>query len=131
MNIVLWIVQGLVAVAFLGAGAMKLTQPIASLSKNMSWAAEIPQGLVRFIGLAEVLGAIGIVLPRIIGSFVSSFSGIGTALTIAAAIGLALVMVLAVGFHLSRNESARIAPNIVLLLLAVLVLVGRTTFAKF
>ncbi len=123
MNIVLWVVQGLLALAFLGAGAMKLTQPIATLSKQMDWAAQMPMPLVRIIGLAEVLGAIGLILPRV--------TGVAPGLTIAAAAGLALVMLLAAGFHLSRNEAPRIAPNIVLLLLAVLVVVGRTAIAPF
>ena len=65
MNAVLWIVQGLLAAAFLAAGLMKSTRPIEALSKQMTWVKSVPPGFVRFIGVAELLGAIGLILPMV------------------------------------------------------------------
>ena len=117
MSVVLWIIQVVLALAFLMAGFMKLTQPIATLSKRMTWTAAVPLGLVRFIGLAELLGGMGLILPMLIG--------ILPWLTIAAAIGLSIVMVSAAIFHLTRHEASHVPGNIVLLILAVIVVVGR------
>jgi len=120
-NIVLWIVQGLLTLAFLLSGFTKAFQPLATVRKNMPWASDVPAPFVRFLGVAEMLGAIGLILPAI--------TGIGTWLTVAAAAGLAVVMASASIFHASRREYSTIGMNVVLLLLAVLVIVGRLTFA--
>lgn len=117
MNTVLWVMQALLALAFLMVGGAKLTQPIVTLSKRMPWAASIPKRLVRFIGLAELLGAVGIILPLL--------TGILPWLTAVAAGGLALVMICAIAFHLVRHEAASLPTNLVLLLLLLVVLVGR------
>jgi uncharacterized membrane protein YphA (DoxX/SURF4 family) len=119
MSVVLWIVQGLLALAFLMAGFMKLTQPMATLKKRMAWTAAVPAGLVRFIGLAELLAGVGLVLPLL--------TGILPWLTVAAAIGLSIVMVSAAFFHLVRHEPSHVPGNLVLLLLALIVVVGRLT----
>ncbi len=116
MTIVLWIVQGLVALAFLLAGVMKTFMPLEGLKKNMAWGGNVPAGLVRFIGIVEILGALGLVLPKL--------TNILPQLTIAAAIGLILVMVSAVVFHATRKEYSNIGTNIVLLLLAAFIAVG-------
>src|SRR5690348_14028745 len=110
MNITLWIIQGLVALGFLMAGAMKSFAPIANLKKNMAWTGRVPAGLVRFIGVAELLGAVGLILP--------AATGILPWLTIAAGIGLVLVMILAAIYHASQREYSSIGVNVVLLLLA-------------
>ena len=118
MNIVLWIVQILVALAFLMAGTMKATRPPDKLSARMTWVKAMkPQQIVRLIGILEILGAIGLVLPAV--------TGILPWLTPVAAIGLVLTMIGAVIFHTRNGEGSRIAPNIVLLLLAAFVVVGR------
>lgn len=121
MNIALWIVQGLVALAFLLAGFMKTFMPLETLKKNMTWANDLPAALVRFIGVAELLGAIGLIVPAV--------TGIQSWLTVAAAGGLVLVMLLAAIFHASRREYSHIGANVVLLLLAAFVLVGRWVLA--
>ena len=59
MGIALWIVQGLLALAFLMAGFMKSFMPLEGLKKNMAWVGDVPAGLVRFIGIVEILGALG------------------------------------------------------------------------
>ena len=64
MNLALWAVQALLALAFLAAGSMKLAVPVDQLLANgMSFVAYTPEALVRFIGACEVAGALGLVLP--------------------------------------------------------------------
>ena len=109
MKIVLWILQVLLAVAFIAAGAMKLAQPLDALAVSLPWTADVPGALVRFIGVAEVLGGLGLVLP--------AATRILPRLTPIAAAALAIDMVLATLFHLVRGE-AMMAP--ITLLLAVL-----------
>jgi len=121
MNIALWIVQGLLALAFLLAGSMKAFAPLTTVRKNMSWANDFGVPFVRFIGIAELLAAIGLILPAI--------TGIQSWLTIAAALGLVLVMVSASVFHASRREYQNIGMNIVLLLLAAFIVLGRWALA--
>lgn len=121
MNIVLWIVQALLALGFLMAGFPKLTQPIPSLAKRLSWAAEIPAWQVRGIGLAEVLGALGLILPGV--------TGIAPTLTVVAASGLAAVMLGAIIFHLVRREGSHVLTPVVLGLLALVVVYGRLVLA--
>ena len=116
MGIALWTVRGLLALAFLLAGSMKAFMPLEGLQKNMAWVAATPAALVRFIGIAEILGAIGLILPIL--------TSIAPWLTIAAAIGLAVVMVSAAVFHVARKEYNNIAPALVLLLLTLFVVVG-------
>lgn len=123
MNVVLWVVQGLLAVGFLGAGVPKASQSIDKLSKMIPWTKDVPEPLVRFIGVAEILGALGLILPLA--------TNVGTWLVVAAAVGLALTMLLGVIFHVMRNEAARMAPTVVLLLLSAFVVVGRLGFAHF
>ena len=68
MNIVLWIVQGLLALAFLLAGFMKTFRPVETLKKNMAWVSAVGAPFVRFIGIAELLAAIGLILPAATGT---------------------------------------------------------------
>lgn len=122
MTIVLWIVQALLALGFLLAGVPKLTQPIATLSKRLSWVTAVPVWQVRGIGLAETLGAIGLILP--------GATGIAPLLTVAAAAGLLIVMVGAAIFHSARHEGAQaVVPALVLGALALVIVVGRLTIA--
>ena len=118
MNIGLWIVQVLLALAFLMAGTLKATQPLDRLAARMTWVNSLrPPRLVRVIGVLEVLGAIGLVLPAV--------TGILPWLTPLAAAGLVLTMIGAMMLHARRGEAAHIAPNVILLLLAAFIVVGR------
>ncbi len=117
MGIALWVVQVLVAAAFLVSGATKLSQPREKLLKKWAWVEDFSQGSVRIIGSLEVLGAIGIVLP--------SLTGIVPSLTPLAALGLVLTMIGAALTHLRRAEYGAIAVNAVLFILAALVAYGR------
>ena len=117
MNIVLWIVQILLALAFLMAGSMKASQPIEKLRKNMAWTAHTSPGIVRLIGMLEVLGALGLILPAV--------TGILPWLTPVAAIGLVLTMIGAAILHIRLKEFARLGAPLVLFLLALFVVYGR------
>jgi hypothetical protein len=117
LHVALWVVQGLLVLAFGVGGLMKLGTPLAELMVKMPWTADLPH-LVRFIGAAELAGAIGMVLPSLVR--------IKPWLTSLAGAGLALVMVLAAGFHLARGEARVIGVNLVLGALASLVAWGRS-----
>ena len=117
MDSALWIVAGLLAVAFLMTGLMKITQPKAKLAAQMGWVEDYAPTTVKAIGVIEVLGAIGLILPRL--------TGILPWLTPLAALGLALTMLGAMATHLRRNEYPMLLPNLVLLVLAAFVAYGR------
>ena len=117
MNIVLWVLQVLVGVAFIAAGSMKAFRAEQAIARGMKWVGEVPRGLVAFIGLSELLGGLGLILPAI--------TGILPWLTPLAAACLAIVMILAAGFHLARREYNGIPMNVVLFLLTAFVAVGR------
>ena len=123
MNIALWIVQGLLAAAFLMAGFMKASQPKDKLAEKMAWVNDFTASQVRNIGIVEVLGAIGLILPAI--------TGILPILTPLAAVGLGITMIGAAKTHLRRGENQMIMPNIVLLLLSAFVAYGRFVAAPF
>lgn len=116
LNAGLWVSQVMLAAAFGMAGAMKITTPIATLSQNMNWVADLPL-LVRFIGAAELAGALGMLLP--------SLTRIQPRLTALAGAGLTLVMVLASGFHVMRGEFGALPITFVLGGLAAFVAWGR------
>jgi putative oxidoreductase len=118
MTIAVWVVQVLLAATFGMAGFMKTTTPIPQLSQMLPWAADVPAALVRFIGISEFAGALGLILPAAIG--------IQPWLTRAAGGGLVLIMVLASGFHATRGEWQVIPMNLVLGLLAAFVVWGRS-----
>ena len=107
MTTTLWIVQGLLAVAFLAAGSMKLMKsPEDLVSKGMGWAADFSASQVKAIGGLEALGAIGLILPVALN--------ILPILTGVAAVGLVLTMLGAAVTHARRKEFPMIAPNVVL-----------------
>jgi len=107
--------QGLVALAMLGAGAFKLVTPRLKLAEKMKWAATWSDGNVKLLGLAEVLGAVGLIAPGL--------TGILPILTPIAAVCLAILMTGAIKTHLDLKEPP--TPAVVLDLLCVLIAVGR------
>lgn len=121
-NIGLWVAQILLAAMFLMAGATKLMSGSAELvAMGMGWAENAPFLLIKFIGLAEVAGALGLILP--------SATRIMPYLTKLAAAGLAVIMVLAAGVHIFRGEFEVVPVNLVLFALAAFVIWGRTNKA--
>jgi uncharacterized membrane protein YphA (DoxX/SURF4 family) len=118
MDTVLWIIAGLLALAFGAAGLMKLTQPKAKLaSSGMAWTEDFSDGQVKGIGTVEVLGAIGLILPAALG--------IAEILTPLAAAGLALTMVGAAITHIRRGEGKSVPINVILGGLALFVAIMR------
>jgi uncharacterized membrane protein YphA (DoxX/SURF4 family) len=117
MNIVLWILQILLALAFAMAGIIKVTQPVDKLEARMGWVKDVRPRGVRLIGSLEILGAIGLILPAV--------TGIWPWLTPVAAAGIALIMVGAMFTHGRRGEFSSISMNVVLLALALFVVFGR------
>jgi len=118
LNIGLWIAQGLLAIMFIMAGVMKATQPIEELAVSLPWVASSPVSLIRFIGISELLGGLGLLIPGIF-----RFKPF---LTIWAALGLAIIMVLAAIFHASKGEYSAIITNILIMGIALFIAWGRS-----
>jgi hypothetical protein len=117
MNVLLWILQIVLAAMFAMAGVAKSTQPKEKLAARLPWVEDFSPGTVRFIGVVELLAAIGLVAP--------AATGIVPVLTPLAATGLAIVMVLAMNTHRRRREPGGIAFNTVLFAVAVVIAWGR------
>lgn len=118
MNVVLWIVAGVLALAVLGAGGMKLARSREQLREaGMGWVDDFSPGAVKAIGTAEVAGALGLVLPPLVD--------VATWLAPLAAVGLLLTMLGAVVVHLRRGETPMVVPPLVLGVLAAVVAWGR------
>ena len=116
-NIALWIMQALLAIVYLMAGALKAFQT-SKAQETMPWAKRHPQNFVRFIGTAELLGGLGLILPML--------TSVLPWLTPLAAIGLTLVQLLAIfAEHIPNKEFKSLPMNLVLGVLAVLVFIGR------
>ncbi len=112
-SILLWTVQVLLAALFLLAGGMKLVSPIAALTQQVA----LPGPFLRFIGVAEVLGALGLVLPGLLH--------IRTGLTPLAAAGLVIIMAGAVGVTMATMGAGQAVVPGVVGVLAAGVAVGR------
>ena len=125
MNVILWIVAGLLAVAFLGAGGMKLSKSRQELSEmDMKWVDSATDGQVKAVGAVEVAGAIGVVLPAIVD--------VAPILVPIAATGLAIAMVIAAGVHVRDGDGPKeMAPALVLGALAAFLAVGRFFIETF
>jgi hypothetical protein len=114
LNIVLWSVQVFLALFFLGAGAPKI------LGRGMErWTgfAEMPRSQVLFIGITEVLGALGLVLPMA--------TGVLPWLTPLAAVGLAIIVLMAAGFHLRADERLNALETVLWASIAGVIAIGR------
>jgi uncharacterized membrane protein YphA (DoxX/SURF4 family) len=115
MNIALWIVQGLLAALFLFAGGMKLVMPIEEMLKQMPL--PLPGWFLRFTAVVELLGAIGLILPRLLR--------IRPGLTPLAAAGLVIVMLGATAYNLAAGDVATALITLVIGLLCAFVAYGR------
>ncbi|MFI6394127.1 DoxX family protein [Nonomuraea sp. NPDC050547] len=115
MDVVLWILQILLALAFAASGVSKMVVAKERVRERMPYVDDFTQGQLRLVGLVEFLGALGLVLPWA--------TGIAPILTPLAAVGLAATMVVAAGVHVRRKEN--FAVNLVLLAVAVVIAIGR------
>lgn len=120
MIVAYWIVAGLLAVFYLYSGGKKIAQSREQLAPMMGWVDTVPMPAVRAIGVVEVLGAAGLVLPPL--------TGIAPALAVAAAAGFVLLQIPAIALHLSRGEANVIGLNVVLLVLAAVATWSATAF---
>ncbi len=111
MTVAYWILASLLAAFYLWSGGMKVVQSRDQMRPIMPWVDDVRLVLVRAIGLAEVLGALGLLLPRM--------TGIAPGLAISAAVGLTLLQILALGFHLVRGETRNLWLNVVLIALGI------------
>jgi hypothetical protein len=119
MTYALWIVQGLLAAMFLLSGGMKLVLPLEKLAGPVA----LPGWFLRFIGVAEVLGALGLLLPGLLR--------IRPGLTLLAAAGLAIIMIGAVVVTLMGGDVAPALIPLVVALLAGFVAYGRWRLAPY
>ena len=117
MNIVLWVVQVVLALVFLSAGVIKLVRRKENLRSQMGWVEDFPAWAVKGIGALELLGAGGLILPALLH--------IAVVLTPLAAAGLAIVMIGAVVTHLRRRETGHLLGPLALAILAAIVAVLR------
>ena len=113
-NTVLWTIQGLLAALFLFAGVMKLVLPIEAMAGPIA----LPGAFLRFIGVAETLGAIGLILPGL--------TRIRPELTPAAAAGLGIIMIGATALTAATGSVAGALFPLIVGLLATTVAAGRS-----
>jgi uncharacterized membrane protein YphA (DoxX/SURF4 family) len=116
MDLALWIVQVVLGLGLVGAG-INHTLWADKADGRMAWILAVPRPLMTTIGVLEILGGIGIILP--------SMTRIAPILTPIAASAVVVLMVLAAAFHVRRNEMPAIASNVVLGALAAFVAFGR------
>jgi uncharacterized membrane protein YphA (DoxX/SURF4 family) len=117
VNIVLWIVAGLLAAMFLLAGAMKVAMPKEKLEPTMQWSKTWSRPQLQALGVVEVLGAVGLILPRALN--------IAPVLTPLAAVGCAIVMIGATVTHIRMKDYKGVGMPATLLILAIVVAAGR------
>ena len=118
MNATLWVCQGILAIVFTFSGVVKATRPVPRIvAMGQTGVEGLPASLAHFIGTAELLGVLGLLLPGPLG--------IAPMLTPIAAAYLGTIMVLAAPIHIRRREYRSAVGNVVLLALWSLVAVGR------
>jgi hypothetical protein len=121
LRIGLWIVQGLLALTFVGTGIWKMATPIPRLAAMIPWAGQVSPGLLYATALFDILGGLGILLP--------SATRIKPGLTVLAAIGCVALQASAIVFHLSRGEAGNTPFNFLLVTLSCFVAWGRRSRA--
>src|SRR5262245_28365969 len=118
MNTSLWIAQVLLVLFFGAAGVVHGLLPVEEVAKSAPWADDVPVALLRFIGISELAGAIGVLVPAL--------TRIKPFLTPLAALGCLTLMILAAVFHLSRGETGMVPLNLSVALVAAFVWWGRS-----
>ena|SRR2546428_1446301 len=113
MNTMIWIIQGILGAMFTMAGIMKSTQPKGKLAESLPWVNDYSLRMVRFIGISELLGAIALIVPMIVG--------VAPVLTPISAAALAIVMILAAGYHVQKGEYKAVVFNAVLFTLSAII----------
>jgi len=117
LNLFLWVAQGIIALSLIWAAAMKLFQSPDKLAEMWPWTVD-NTGLVKFTGILDLLGGIGVILPSLLR--------IKPKLTIYAAYGIVALMIAAGTFHLTRGEGAQIGGNLFFAAFAIFIAWGRS-----
>jgi len=120
MNVAYWIVAGLLALFYLYSGGKKVIQTREQLQPMMGWVDRMPMPAVRTIGVLEVLGAIGLIVPPL--------TSIAAWLALAAAVGFVFLQIGGTTLHLSRGEDRKIGLNIALIVVAAVTVWLATTW---
>ncbi|WP_203750214.1 DoxX family protein [Cellulomonas chitinilytica] len=124
MNVLLWVVAGFLAFVFLLTGLLKLVRTKEQLAATgIGWVEDFGPGTIRLIGVVEVLGAAGLILPAV--------TGIAEVLVPVAAIGLTLNMLGAMSVHIRRKEPTLVVLTAVLAFLAAFLAWGRLVLSPF
>ncbi len=110
MSIAYWVVAGLLAATYLYGGVLKVVRTPDQLRPMMAWVDRVPLGLVRTIGVLEVLGALGLILPPLTGT--------APGLAVAAAVGLVLLQCGGIVVHRTSTDDRQIVINVILLVTA-------------
>ena len=121
LHIGLWIVQGMLALTFVGTGAWKLATPISELAAKIPWMGEVSPAFLYATAMFDLLGGLGVLLP--------SVTRIKPGLTVLAALGCVALMAGAIVFHVSRGEAANTPFNFLLVALSLFVAWGRRSKA--
>lgn len=116
-NIILWILQVLLAITLIWAAGMKLSKPPQELAAMWPWAGEVSPALVKLTGIADLLGGLGLILPALLR--------VKPVLTPIAALGVVILMICASVFHILRGEAAQIGFNVIVAVIAGLIAWGR------
>jgi hypothetical protein len=117
MNITLWIAQILLAASLLMGTIMKFL-PIEKIATMMPWTGQVPAWLVRLLGLMDLIGAMGLILPSLLR--------IKPQLTAWSAVCVVVLMLCAIVFHISRGEAPVIGVNIFYVVIALFIAWGRS-----
>lgn len=115
LRVALWITQIVLALLLLSGAVMKWL-PISQLSEMMPWTGEVPEVVVRLLGVADLLGAVGLMMPGLLKW--------DRRWTVWAAAGVAALMVSAIVFHVARGEEEVIGLNGFMLAMAAFVAWG-------
>lgn len=113
----LWVVQGFLALVFIGTGLWKLLTPIDALAAMIPWAGQVSPAFLYATAIIDLCGGLGIILP--------SLTRITPGLTVLAALGCATLQLSAIIFHVSRGETLNTPFNVLLVTLALFVFWGR------
>lgn len=120
MTLALWVVQILLALAFAWAGFGKVAQPVEKLRARWNWTKYVAPLVIRLVGSLEVLGALGLIVPKATGYL--------PWLTPVAAVGLVLTMIGAILTHVRLHEAKVVGVPAALLLLSLFIAVGYFVF---
>lgn len=116
MTLALWIVQILLALAFALSGFGKVALPVEKLRERWNWTKHVAPPVIRLIGSLEIIGALGLIIPKATGYL--------PWLTPVAAVGLVLTMMGAILTHVRLHEAKAVGVPAVLMLLALFIALG-------